>query len=390
MREQKLLERVLFLVNDYRPKQPLSVFLRQYFRSHRNMGSRDRRETREWVYHYHRIGNCLSYLPITERLALAVYLCSGHTYPSLYYLLSKFSAFSNVEINLPLDAKLDYLKSAYPEFDLQDLFPAYSQLTGQLDRNSFLKTHFVQPELFIRIKRDHINEVIAELKKKEIAFSRIEDRENILVLQNSASIDGLESFEKGFFEIQDLNSAATGDYFLPASGSNWWDVCAGSGGKSLLLYDLEPSVRITASDVRPAILKNLRIRFERNKIQRYSCMDFEAAAKSTEFSFDGIITDVPCSGSGTWSRNPEWLRYFEPALIQNHYVPLQRKIVEAALKRLKPGSPLIYISCSVFAAENEENIIHFEKQFSLKSESISYLAGASRKADTLFVARLIK
>jgi 16S rRNA (cytosine967-C5)-methyltransferase len=107
--------------------------------------------------------------------------------------------------------------------------------------------------------------------------------------------------------------------------------------------------------------------------------------------FDGIIADVPCSGSGTWTRSPEWLLNDSiSSRLSSIFVPLQRKIVSNLIPHLKSGRPLIYITCSAFLQENEENVAFFEEHLPLKLEKSAYIEGYRSKADTLFVSRFVR
>jgi 16S rRNA (cytosine967-C5)-methyltransferase len=107
------------------------------------------------------------------------------------------------------------------------------------------------------------------------------------------------------------------------------------------------------------------------------------------YEFDGIILDAPCSGSGTWGRTPEMISQFEEYKIQG-FQNLQKTIAGNTLKYLKSGKPLIYITCSVFREENEEVVAYLVSEYGLKLEASELIDGFSKKADTMFVARLIK
>ena len=104
--------------------------------------------------------------------------------------------------------------------------------------------------------------------------------------------------------------------------------------------------------------------------------------------FDGIILDAPCSGSGTWARTPEQISFFQPEQI-NYYKQLQQTIIKNIVPLLKQGKPLIYITCSVFKEENEEQV-QFATSLGFKVESKKLLQGHQTRSDTLFVFRLIK
>jgi 16S rRNA (cytosine967-C5)-methyltransferase len=182
-------------------------------------------------------------------------------------------------------------------------------------------------------------------------------------------------------------------FFEPKTWDYWWDCCAASGGKSLLLHDLEPSVQLLVSDVRENSLNNLDDRFHEAGIKKYQKKVLDLLQNNDpdlhHYEFDGIILDAPCSGSGTWGRTPEMLYFFDEHKI-SHYTRLQKAIATNVVKYLKPGKPLIYITCSVFKQENEEVISYLEENLSLKLEKMEVIKGYKDKADTMFVARLIK
>ena len=168
-----------------------------------------------------------------------------------------------------------------------------------------------------------------------------------------------------------------------------WDACAASGGKSILLYDiLKGKVKLTVTDIREGILQNCNKRLQQAGINIYQSFVADVAQnKPLNFSdnFDIIICDVPCSGSGTWSRTPEQLAFFKPEKI-NEYVQLQQKISLHATEYLKADGLFFYITCSVFKKENEENVEVILKETKLRLLKSEYIKGYSKKADTLFVA----
>jgi 16S rRNA (cytosine967-C5)-methyltransferase len=106
------------------------------------------------------------------------------------------------------------------------------------------------------------------------------------------------------------------------------------------------------------------------------------------YEFDGIILDAPCSGSGTWGRTPEMINQFEIHKT-DFFKRLQQAIVTNVAKHLKPGKPLIYITCSAFKAENEDAVSYITKELGLQLEEMKVLTGYENKADTMFVARML-
>src|SRR5690606_18686695 len=135
---------------------------------------------------------------------------------------------------------------------------------------------------------------------------------------------------------------------------------------------------LLVSDTRRSILRNLDERFDAAGIKSYrqKIMDLthDATAVLGDERFDGIILDAPCSGSGTWGRTPEMLSAFDSRSI-GHFAALQRQLAAQVIKHLKPGKPLIYITCSVFAEENEGVVRHLQDVYGLDVEQAGLLPG---------------
>jgi 16S rRNA (cytosine967-C5)-methyltransferase len=168
-----------------------------------------------------------------------------------------------------------------------------------------------------------------------------------------------------------------------------WDCCAASGGKSIIAKDVLKNIDLTVSDVRSSILQNLKQRFSKAGIQKYHSFVADltnAQSLIVNRQFDLIICDVPCSGSGTWSRTPEQLYFFDDKKIQE-FNSLQTKIVSNTIPHLKEEGYFLYITCSVFAKENEAVVEFIHQKFpSLELIKQEVLIGYDKKADTMFAA----
>ena len=388
MHEEQRLTVIVSLVESYDFKKPLVLFLRNHFRAHRNMGSRDRRIVTQSVYSYFRLGKALSSLTSPEKIAIGLFLCSETADEFTTWCISQNSKLKPEGISVSLKEKADIVKTVYPAFSLEEIFTFQKHVSSEIDFEEFAASLLNKPGVFIRTRKRFHRAVLKELSEKNITHKEVEET-NAVEIISSSRLEDLESFQKGYFEVQDLSSQQTGNYFEPLQESYWWDACAGSGGKSLMLHEKENSVRILATDVREKSLLNLKERFSRAGFKNYRIriVDLENSALNTNEMFDGIIADVPCSGSGTWARSPEQLSSFDEKLIAQ-YSEKQKNIVKNILRNLPASSPLIYITCSVFAAENEENLKYFSENFGLKTESSRYIKGYEKGADSLFVAKL--
>jgi 16S rRNA (cytosine967-C5)-methyltransferase len=365
---------------------PLHQFLFIYFKQNKQMGSSDRRWATRYIYSYFRLGKALAKLEPIERLAIADFLC--HDTPSL--IIETYLKELVTHLDASLTEKIDLIQTRYPRFKLEDVFVLHDQLSGRVEKDKFLNSFFIQPNLFIRVKGTHIKAVTDQLTGKGIVADEV--IENALALPNGTKLDDVIN-DPRLYQVQDLSSQKTGAYFKPEKYDYWWDCCAASGGKSLLLHDIEPNIELLVSDVRENSLNNLDERFQLAGIRKYHKKVIDLLQNNDQtlhhYEFDGILLDAPCSGSGTWGRTPEMLYYFEKYKIEN-YVKLQKAFAGNVIKYLKSGKPLIYMTCSVFKAENEEVVSYIEENFPVKLEKMELIRGYNDKADSMFVARFVK
>jgi len=373
------------ILNNYDGSLPLHRFLPGYFKQNKQMGSSDRRWATRHIYSYFRLGKALSELPVEERLCIADFLC----HDTLSALVERKLPDLTSSIQLPLADKLNFVKDKYPDFLLEDVYPFHSALSADLTKSEFFISFFKQPNLFIRVKEDDISQVTSQLEHSAINFNQV--TETALSLPNGSKLEGV--LAEGSYQVQDLSSQYTGNYFKPNKWDKWWDCCAASGGKTLLLHSLEPQIELLVSDLRASILTNLDERFRLAGIKKYHKKELDLLKNNDQilhhYQFDGIILDAPCTGSGTWGRTPEMLTFFEERKIAQ-FAAMQKSIVQNVVKYLKPGKPLIYITCSAFAAENEEVVKHIVDTLPLALEKMELIKGYENQADTMFVARLIK
>ena len=161
-----------------------------------------------------------------------------------------------------------------------------------------------------------------------------------------------EQFQTGAFEIQDLSSQLVSHACAPKPGETWWDACAGEGGKTLHLADLMANKGIVwASDRHTRRLDTLKRRAARAQLFNYRAAPWDGSAKlPTKTKFDGILVDAPCSGVGTWQRNPHARWTTTPDDVRELAVA-QRTLLEHVAGSLKPHGRLIYAVCTLTRSE---------------------------------------
>jgi 16S rRNA (cytosine967-C5)-methyltransferase len=393
MKERNQLNHIFEAISKYDCSIPVSAFLKSWFQKHRNMGSNDRRTMRTFVYNYFRLGKCLTDLKMEERIAISSFLIAGKNTPLIDYCISTLTSLPYEKISLPLDEKIKLVAGIYPGFDLNNIFPFQKYLSADVSTEEFYKSFLVQPNVWIRVRKKFKEAVLEELNKNNIEFTEVSEIHCAFGILNSVQLENLKSFKDGYFEIQDMSSQKTGDFFQPKENEHWWDCCAGSGGKSLLLSEQNNSIKITATDNRDSILKNLEERFQKASIRNFEVLKLDLSSSDFRFPtsvlFDGLIADVPCSGSGTWSRTPEMLSCFNESEIEK-YSAIQKEILKNVTPYIKKGKPLIYITCSVFKNENEDIVDFAINNLGFQLDKMELIKGYDKKVDTLFAARLIR
>lgn len=372
------------IIVSYDGSLPLHHFLKGFFKQHPYMGSRDRRQISQLVYQYYRLGQLWkTEKSITERILLGTFLCEKDGSE----LLQFFRPDLQENTTLSVAGKLAFLGIA----DATSIFPFADELSPAIDGPAFSRSFFVQPDLFIRTRNNRQAAILRLLEKAAIPHE-VKGADTI-ALPNSTKIDTVIT-DKSWYEIQDASSQQVGALFTPKAGEQWWDSCAASGGKSILLLDKQPGVKLLVSDVRNSIIQNLHQRFKEAGIRQYESVVMDltapvAASPIKDRRFDHIILDAPCSGSGTWGRTPESMSFFTAKQITT-YQQLQLKIAGNVVQLLKPGGSLIYITCSVFNKENEEVVAFLENEHGLTRQEGGVIAGYEQRADSMFAMKLIK
>ena len=175
MREESLIRKVKMLVESYSFNQPFAVFLREHFRKHPEMGSRDRRETREWSFNILRIGKNLENISFEKRLSVSCFLCCHKISPAVSYLLKSYSEFLDSDIESSIESKIKLVIEKYPSFLLKNIFPMFENISPDIESSKWLLSFLKKPRVWIRVRKKFLKDVIDELIEKNIFFVTDED-----------------------------------------------------------------------------------------------------------------------------------------------------------------------------------------------------------------------
>jgi len=184
-----------------------------------------------------------------------------------------------------------------------------------------------------------------------------------LRLKRRLSVVTGRAFQDGLVEIQDEGSQLVAALVDGRPGMQVADYCAGAGGKTLAIAaGMNNKGRVVAMDVYESRLDRSAQRLRRagaHNVERRA-LDPENAKwlKRQKGAFDRVLVDAPCTGTGTWRRNPDGRWTLTPTDLAE-LVPKQGEILAAASRLVKPGGGLIYATCSVLPAENEHQIASF-------------------------------
>jgi 16S rRNA (cytosine967-C5)-methyltransferase len=370
------------IISSYQGEVPLHNWLKDFFRQHKQMGSRDRKTVSNLVYGFYRLGHAVRELAMDQRILLGLFLMQEAPGAFLEYFRPEW----NEGAALPLEEKIALLHGAGLAFEVTEIFPWKEQLSEDIDHYAFCISFLRQPDLFLRIRPGYEQQVM----EKIAAVTHELIPPFTLRLPNGFKVDELFTPDKEVV-IQDQSSQRIAELIPTAKW--FWDACAASGGKSILVHDLVPGIDITVSDIRESILRNLQQRFRQAGIINYRSFIIDLTRGNSGLStdtlpYDLVLADVPCTGSGTWSRTPEELYFFNPRKIQS-YSAAQKQIVANIIPALAKGASFVYSTCSVFKKENEAVTDYIRQQFGLQEERAGAIKGYDKAADTMFAARYI-
>ena len=178
-------------------------------------------------------------------------------------------------------------------------------------------------------------------------------------------MQAVQSFKDGLSEMQDEGSQLLSLLLEPKPGQTVVDSCAGGGGKTVHIAALMNNIgKLISIDIDEKRLRNIQPRLIRSGVTIAQLLHSEKDADSIAAyvrKADSVLVDAPCSGVGTFRRNPAAKIYFNQAQV-DYLAITQHNVLESYSVLVKPGGRLVYTTCTLLRKENEEIVGNFLKQ----------------------------
>jgi 16S rRNA (cytosine967-C5)-methyltransferase len=242
--------------------------------------------------------------------------------------------------------------SSVSDADMRKAIPAWA--SGEVEVSTeWLRALQREPKLWLRARPGKGRELAEKLGECWMPGGGLP--EEVLQYRGKEDLFRTPEFHAGEFELQDVNSQVVGLVCGAQPGETWWDACAGEGGKLLHLADLmQNKGLIWSSDRAEWRLKQLKRRAARAKVFNYRAALWNGGAKlPTKTKFDGVLVDAPCSGVGTWQRNPQG-RWTTELRDVKELAEVQKQLLANAVPALKLGAKLVYSVCTLTRSETTE------------------------------------
>jgi len=350
---------------EYDGGTPFHLYLKSCFKENKNWGSKDRKRYRTACYFFWR--NAFGVSRQSPEIIL-------------HWLQTNFTpVLGDLQLNFPSS------KSTSPKQQSETIINPYttnnsdnpesnknyspyqslSQYLSQTITTEILTPWFTsEPLVWLSNGNISLKGLQTQLTKAGIAIEQTHGN----AIAVSAQVTLNPWVGNGNAYIQDISSQTAMDWSNQPmavychANTAIWDCCAGAGGKSISLLKQFPTTNLTCSDVRSNILENLKQRFQLLGLKQPTVFTASlngyldnSNSKNPNQTYHVILADVPCTGSGTWRRNPENIHFFDSTTIKT-FAEKQFSIIQNVLPSLAIGGYFVYLTCSVFAAENENTI----------------------------------
>lgn len=236
-----------------------------------------------------------------------------------------------------------------------------------------IKGYLAKRKTTLRINtiKSNIEEIKQKLDAKKIEYEEVKWSKEAIIIKNEdeKAIQKMDIYTNGEIYMQSLSSMLPPIILEPKEGTDILDMAAAPGGKTTQIAALTNNkAHITACEKNKIREERLKYNIDKQGASCVFIMQKDARFIDDFFSFDQILLDAPCSGSGTLDFNDNNIeKYFSKQLIDRSS-SVQKTLLSKAIKLLKPGHEMVYSTCSILSCENEDIIVH-----SIKNENVEII-----------------
>ena len=351
MQINSIYQSVIEILDTYLDEAKINFVLRKWAIKHRFAGSSDRRKIKDIIFDIIRQKKSCEHVGggFSGRNLLIGYLKLKGTELSSVFDNSKFGPKELTIKEQNINVDFSNLSNIY-ELDFPSWLIPILRRSLQSEFNNVVKVLRNRSNVQLRVNLKKISRLnaIKKLKKNNIECEINKLCSTALnVLSGAQHILTSPCFENGFVELQDAGSQLVSELIEINYNDKVLDMCAGAGGKSLAIScGAELDATYFAWDVNFDRMKDIDARSKRAGVK------IEKVIKLSSKSFyNKIIIDAPCSGSGSWRRDPEGKWRLDEDILEN-YVKTQKELILKGLKLLAPRGQILYITCSILDIEN--------------------------------------
>jgi 16S rRNA (cytosine967-C5)-methyltransferase len=372
--------------------RPADAVLSEFFRQNRQLGSHDRPFVADTVFSVLRNKRLLEHVvpePDSRRLVLTSLLkLQGISLRALESLTGPLDReWLLAAKQAPTDSLPIAVRLSLPDWLWERLDGRYGEDEAARLGRSLLKP--APLDLRVNPLLANREEVLKALEAQGLEAVPTPYSPLGIRLHSNPALNRDELFLSGKIEVQDEGSQLVGMLVAPARRQMVVDFCAGAGGKTLLMGAIMHNQgRLYAFDVSTKRLESLKRRLKRSQLSNVHPQmigsERDPRIKRLAGKIDRVLVDAPCSGLGTLRRNPD-MKWRQSPTSVNELAEKQRRILAASSQLLKPGGRLVYATCSLLRAENEDIVEQFltaqDGRFrSLDSDSILAPQGVDLKS----------
>lgn len=368
---------------------PADNQITNYFRTRKYIGSHDRRYISELVYTILRNYIQIEWYTKEASWKLKVPDEKARAYALIFFIKISDESLRDESIDscfikeiyhpAPINKQERMYLTAVQNVSAQQM-PVWVQYNVPEEFYSLLKAHMndedlkkltyslstpASLDLRVNILKTTREEVLKEFEKQSIPATPTPWSPIGIRLQHRRPLPDNPLWKSGVIEVQDEGSQILALLVDAKPGMCVLDLCAGAGGKTLAIgMAMENKGQIFATDISELRLSRAKERLRRAGLHNVSCKLLDPSGlqwlNRQSFRFDRVLIDAPCSGTGTWRRNPDQKYKFSLQGVEE-LVEVQQGLLNQARKLVKPGGHLIYATCSLLPNENEDQVEWFLK-----------------------------